>query len=293
MTLAHAGRLPNLAEVFAGLFPPHYRKRLVLMFRSFLDASEDGAGRCVTVAGFVGSVSGWCHVQDKWQGIRARLGVPYFHMVDFMAKEPRAPYDELTREERIALMVEHGKLVGSSLMFGVSTSLNLRDYYALSESDQALFDNNPRGYCIAQCMAQVSNLLKHQWDIDESVLYVVEVGGRGENAVVDSTMRIFIEAEGVRDTLRVFSVLPGTKKQFPGLDTADILAWLANQHSLKHREGEPPQPRSPYLNMIELDCESSYLYGDHLLAVRDTLRAVKPSSLTLFGRLAARRQGQG
>ena len=121
----------------------------------------------------------------------------------------------------------------------------------------------------------------------------MEVGGRGENAVVDSTMRIFKEAEGVRDTLRVFSVLPGTKKQFPGLDTADILAWLANQHSLKHREGEPPQPRSPYLNMIELDCESSYLYGDHLLAVRDTLRAVKPSSLTLFGRLAARRQGQG
>lgn len=286
----------NLAEVLNAAFPTRYHQRIVAVLQAFLDASEDGAGRCVTVAGFVGSIPGWCAVQERWQGVRDRLGVDFFHMTDFMATPPRPPYNKLDRGEKTALMVEHGKLIGQCLMFGVSTSLNLRDFYALSDSDRELFDNNPRGACLANCLGFVSKLFEEKWQIDESVLYVIETGGRGEAPFVEAMLNLFKEDDRVRDVLRVFSVMPVSKKSVAGLDTADIYAWLANQHALKY--SGVSQERTPYLNMIEVECESNYMYGDGLLAIRDELRDIQNERqaagvppITLFGRLAARRRG--
>jgi hypothetical protein len=202
------------------------------MIQSFLDASEDAAGRCVTVAGFFGSMSGWCKVQERMQGIRDRVGVPYLHMTDLMAKQSRPPYNRLKPPERTALITEIGELLGTCLMFGVSSSLNLRDFYALPEKDRALFDNNPRGHCLAQSIGLVSKLFEEEWEIDESVLYVVETGGRGEAPLVNAMWDLFRADPRVRDVLHVANVMPGSKKESPAFDTADIYARLANQHAL-------------------------------------------------------------
>src|SRR5712691_11837904 len=96
----------DMVELAMAAFPPRYRHRWIVMLQGFVDVSEDAASRVMTCAGFIGSVSGWCKVQDRMQRIRDFLGVEFLHMTELMAKDRRPPYDRLSPEERTELMIQ-------------------------------------------------------------------------------------------------------------------------------------------------------------------------------------------
>ena len=190
----------------------------------------------LSVGGFVSPAPRWSIIQNEWRKARAKAGVPYFHMTDFMSPNGR-PYRDWTYKKREAFITRLLTLLNEHALFGVGVALAVHDFHALPEADRALCDNNPYALCAAQCIGLVTKTLEDH-GAKTSALYVVETGGTGEAAFVAAMIRLTTASESIREALHIFSVVPGTKKQYPALDSADFFAWEMAQLAQRRRPNE-------------------------------------------------------
>ena len=231
------------------------------MLLAFVDASWDKNRQVVSVAGFLGVSSAWCAFQEHWQGVRNRWGLKFLRMTEFMSSHGE-PYATWSAAQRNALVSELTDLINKHLLCGTVVSLNLTDYYALSDEDRAVSGNNPFGLCAAQCLGLVASTFE-QFDIEESVLYVFEAGDRGEPAFRDAVRRLIRSSEPDRALLHVIDIRTETKSLAPAFDAADFLAWLHTQHALRFH-GQAVD-RTPYLEQVTVDIINHHMYGAGLL----------------------------
>jgi hypothetical protein len=85
-----------------------------MVTRAFLDGSKAGRGdaEILSVAGFVSPAPFWSIIQREWRKARAKAGVPYFHMTDFMSLHGR-PYKDWTPKKREAFMLAYSSSLTS------------------------------------------------------------------------------------------------------------------------------------------------------------------------------------
>src|SRR5207244_1999226 len=145
--------------------------------QAFIDASWDKSRRVVSVAGFLGAPPAWCAFQECWQGVRSRSGLKSLRMTEFMSPHGE-PYGTWPAARRNALVSDLTDLINKHLVCGAAVSLNLMDYYALSDEDRAVSGNNPFGLCAGQCLGLVASTFE-QFGIEESILYTFEAGDHG------------------------------------------------------------------------------------------------------------------
>lgn len=252
---------PDIREVFLGMFPLECPRRLVFMLRAFVDASVAGKPPVLSVAGFLGSVSGWSAFQRKWRQARSESGIPHFHMTDFMSRRA-TPYKDWPETKRTAVINRLIRLISNHTLFGVAVALNLSDFESQPAEEKILCGGNPYALCSAWCIGRAVKTLKER-SINESIIWVFEAGDKGQPAFTTQMHRLFSRHEEMRDTLRVLSVMPGTKKQFPAFDAADFLAWQMTQH-VPRMEGGHPAPMTPYLDSLSVPIYSHYMRGDSL-----------------------------
>lgn len=260
---------PEITEVFDGLFPPEYRQRLVVMLRAFLDGSTAGHPPILSVAGFVSSVEEWRKFQRHWRDARKKAGIDYFRTTDFMSCRAK-PYRHWDARKKGAMISRLLHLINVHARFGVAIALNLDDFRAQSAAIKRSWGYKPYRLCAAQCIGRVA-LALDDWGIRESVMYVFESGDEGEPAFRESMTRIVTASERFRKEMHVYSVMPGTKRQFPALDAADFLAWQSSQH-VQRMEGDNPAPRSSYMERLKIPIRSGVMRGNNLRewAVGDT-----------------------
>lgn len=254
------------------------------MLRAFVDASKanrPGDPPVLAIAGFVGTVPGWSSFQKKWREARTRSGIEYFHMTDFMSRKSK-PYRDWTEIKRKAVIGRLIDLVNSHLMFAVATAVNVPDFYAQSNRDVVRSGNNPYVFCACSCVALVAHALQFN-NINEPVLWVFESGDRGHPGFIAAMNRICLASEKTREDFRIFSVMPGTKKKFPGLDAADFLAWETPQHVQRMR-GDSPGGMSSYINRLTVKIFNHYVYGEHIRQfVADDTPEERAAIESLFG----------
>jgi hypothetical protein len=114
---------------------------------AFVDASWDKNRQVVSVAGFLGVSSAWCAFQEHWQGVRNRWGLKFLRMTEFMSSHGE-PYATWSAAQRNALVSELTDLINKHLLCGTVVSLNLTDYYALSDEDRWFQATTPLVYVL-------------------------------------------------------------------------------------------------------------------------------------------------
>jgi hypothetical protein len=120
----------------------------------------------------------------------------------------------------------------------------------MPEADKALCANNPYALCAAQCIGLVTKTMEER-GIREPVLYVVETGGTGEAAFVAAMVKLTTATESVREALHIFRVMPGSKKRFPGSDSADFFAWEMAQLA-QRKKGDDLVDLPAYMTRLEV-----------------------------------------
>lgn len=235
-----------------------------MQLRARVDASIDKRRRVMVVGGFIADAPKWEEIESEWRKERDRLGLDHFHMTDFMAKQ-KAPYKDWGMSERHAVVGRLTTLLNAHAAFSFCVGLNLSDYNSLPEEEKAISNHNPYALCAAQSIGLVAKSFEdHQ--INERVLYVFESGDDGDRAFREMMSRIATSDETVRQMLRILSVMPGTKRDFPGLDAADFYVWLVAQHVLKSSvyTGGPEVEIDGYLKLLTVESVTHYLGGQML-----------------------------
>ena len=217
----------EISAVFEGVFLPKYCQRLELMLRAFLDASTSGNPPILAVAGFVGRLDGWSTFHRKWRQARARAGIEYFHTTEFMSPNGR-PYNAWPPKKRTAMFNRLVSLINECVEFGVAVSLNVADYRRMLASGHAL-PTKPYRLCVGQCVNLVAKTLTDR-NVDERVIYVFDAGDDGAKAFKATMAMVIAASEKFREVARIYSIMPGAKKDFPAIDAADLLAWIFSHH---------------------------------------------------------------
>ncbi len=96
------------------------------MLRAFLDAGKTFPGLAlypaITVAGFVADLDRWAVFQSKWAKERKRLGIEYFHMVDYEAKK-KVPYRDWSNRKHANVLKKLVQITLENVSFGVAATI--------------------------------------------------------------------------------------------------------------------------------------------------------------------------
>lgn len=257
---------PEITEVFHGFWPPEYRRHLVFMLRAFLDASGLPRERLLVVGGLLGRVEAWGTFQREWRRAREKAGIPYFHMTDFMSPHGR-PYNTWEQRKREAVISRLAQLINDATVFGFAVALSLDAFKDQAKTDRSssirgLSSFTPYRLCAGQCLALAFRKLK-EFEIAEPVMYVFEAGDEGQPAFRASMARIVEASEEYRRQLGVFSVMPGTKRQFPALDAADFFVWEVAHHTAR-MDARGSVPTSGHLKRLTVPFFTGYLGVEEL-----------------------------
>jgi hypothetical protein len=245
------------------------------MLRAFFDASKTFPGKnlfpAYTVAGFVADVKAWSRFDRKWRKKLTDNGLQAFHMVDFEAGKKK-PYSEWTNRKRDEMISSLVSSIISNVKFGVVVTIPKVEFDALGKPLRDRFHDNPYMWIASYSMGLISRRLKAK-NIHESVIYVFESGDDGEPEFKHTMARIMRESERYKEVLQVFSIMPGLKSQFPGLNAADFLAWEIS-HALPCIVGLSDKPMRPTLRKVinAVQIEQQYMAATDIeeLARRDT-----------------------
>lgn len=240
------------------------------MVRGFADASVATKGNgpsILGIAGFISTIPAWCRFEEEERKIRREFGLEFFHMTDYMSVSGKAkPYCDWSDTKRDLCMDRIIHNINKNVMFGVAFAINLSDIDKEREkhqNDPLWSGNNPYMFCTSQFFTLTKMALESN-HINEQVLWIFESGDQGQKEFIWAMQRICTLSEKFREWAHIFSVMPGTKKQFPGLDAADFLAWETPQHVQRMITNAPHRPSS-YIRRIRRTIYDRYLHGSLLL----------------------------
>lgn len=280
----------DIREVFKGIFPLDYKDRLIAMLRAFFDASKTYPKKnsfpAYTIAGFVADVKAWRRFDRKWRKKLTDNDLKAFHMTDFEARRKK-PYSEWTDRKRDEMISSLISSIISNVNFGVVVTIPKSEFDRLGKPLRDRFHDNPYMWIASYSIGLISRHLKAK-NIHESVMYVFESGDDGEPEFKHTMTRIMLESERWKEALQVFSIMPGLKSQFPGLNAADFLAWEIS-NALPNIAGLSDEPMRPTLKRIidAVQIKQQYMAATDIeeLARRDTpekiVKMVKEYNLKL------------
>jgi hypothetical protein len=200
------------------------------MLRAFFDASktfpQKNSFPSLAVGGFVGKAEAWTKFQKQWREVRQKSGIEFFQTTEFMAGIP--PYHTWDERKKRAILSKMFSLI-RLMDFGVIAAISKVEYDALDRPTKDRFHDNPYLWCASYCLGLAARRLKKE-GINESVMYVFESGDQGEPQFKHAMHRLLKSSERFKDEYQIHSIIPGLKRQFPGLDSADFLAWEAAQY---------------------------------------------------------------
>lgn len=246
-----------------GLFTKAYPHRLVAVLRAYFDASETfGCPPVLVVAGFLGEESAWDRCQEQWHQALADCNLALFHMTDFEAQQA-PPWDRLN--DRDALLSRLVTFTTETAQVGAATVVRMDDYKAL-DNDTRRQVGKPFYLAACICIGVIARWCVNH-GINEKVAYFFESGDMGLPAFADAVRRIVTASDSFRTAMKIHSVTTGSKRDWPLLQTADILAWEIGHHIPKRFEFEQGPIRPSLDRLLSIGVETEYLDGKALRAI--------------------------
>jgi hypothetical protein len=195
----------------------------------YIDESGTHGAPLMIMAGFVGKLGQWADFDRKWRSVLKRFDVDYFH-----ARKVRQSKDRFKGwplQKKAAFISECAKIADRHTLFGFTTMVRKDDYeqYYLKgpKPNKARLDSM-YGICFRRSLSLICNsALDYLGRDDLQFHFVLEEGHKNAGDAV----RIFNEIKNgphsISRTLQTISF--GDKSSFPGLQGADINAYMAFQ----------------------------------------------------------------
>jgi Protein of unknown function (DUF3800) len=200
----------------------------------YIDESGTHGSPVTILAGWVVRLGQWANFDPKWRRMLKRRSVTHFHSKEI--RHTQGEFKGWTIAKKQDFLGEAAKLGVKNLEFGFTILLKEEDYqkyYVAGHRPQEVQLDSRYGLCFRYCIGLVSNLAVQSFDQPNlEIGFVLEAGhpnfGDAER-IFNRAKKSRLESEQfVVRTLRTLAA--NEKKDFPGLQIADAIAYSAFQH---------------------------------------------------------------
>lgn len=201
----------------------------------FIDESGTHDSGYTILGGWVGRLGQWAGFDPKWDKLLKRSELTYFHSKKMRGSQGEFKGWDIERKQ--AFMGKASALAPKNLEFGFSVTMRDVDYkrlYLAGGRPKGGRLDSRYGLCFRHCLSFVSH---HAIDAfkqaDELKIHFVMESGHKNYGDAD---RIFNEVKKSRLTNEQYivetlaTITCGDKKDFPGLQIADVGAYSTYQH---------------------------------------------------------------
>ena len=189
-----------------------------------LGYDEGGAGDILLVSMQLGMTDKSKRMKKLWKKELSKVGIPYFHSVDFK-NFSGGIFRDLDQPKRAKLLECLGELIRLRLEVGISTHVNERLYKTNTRPDFRSKWASPYTFAIWALVLGAHAYLK-EFDLGFDVNVLIEDGHRNSRQALDmfETLKNAPESDDFRP-LKILTVGLGSKKDHPILQAADMLAY--------------------------------------------------------------------
>lgn len=201
------------------------------------DSGSHGSGVFV-LAGYLATEHNWQAISQAWKAaLDEEPRVDYFHMgSNYHGDPPFDGWDEGKRTTKRQRMLDVVKQFNTSLV-EISSTITWDDYNSLDSRFREAFPN-PYFFCFHGVVSLVKDWLIKEKPIDGQlhVSYTFDIGSALESRIQDHFF-------GVRTRYPQFEQYVGglcfeDDRYLPGLQMADVIAWLLRRDIVKPRQDE-------------------------------------------------------
>jgi hypothetical protein len=207
-----------------------------MIVKFYIDESGTHSESPVLImGGWVGRLGQWSDFDLRWNKLLKRSGLTYFH-----SKEMRHSKDEFKGWDgfrKFGFTQMAADVALKSLEFGFTISLNKKAYhehYVNNHRPKKIPLDTQYGICFRHCLSIVPQMAKEAFKRNLDIKFVLEAGHKNAG----DAERIFdlVKNKGLKhpEEKKIVEMLGtitfGDKKEFPGLQAADVNAYAAFQH---------------------------------------------------------------
>lgn len=215
-------------------------ERLFVIITTFIDESGTHGGPVHLMGCLVGNVKHWESFDLEWRQHLADNGLTYYHSKKL--KHTQGEFKGWKRDQKRRFLTKAAQLTEQHTMLGVTAVMGYSDYnkyYVANERPPEVQLDSKYGLLFRFCLLRIIDLLRYRLgDPDDLDLYFVLESG---HVNFGDALRIFnrLKERGPSDIRRVLKTLiPGDKKDYPGLQGADSGA----HHGLDNELGRSKPP---------------------------------------------------
>ena len=216
------------------LFHKWEPERLFVLVTVYIDESGTHGSGYTILGGWVGRLGQWSGFDPEWRRLLKQNGLPYFHSRKLRHSKP--PFEGWRDDRKSAFMAKAARLATKNLAFGFTVSLSDSDYdehYVAGYRPKRAPLDSRYGLCFRFMVGVVSNLIREAFpNRPLDVHFVLESGHRNYGDAERVFHLIKSSKEPKEDWLVAMlrTLTSGDKKDFPGLQVADVLAYNAFAH---------------------------------------------------------------
>jgi hypothetical protein len=218
-----------------------HRKIAVLICK--LDASgTDAANPIVTIAGYVGILSGWLDFEVRARAVLDQFGVKLLHAKEFYDTD--GDFRGWTRDKKEHFARQLQECIVGRLELGITTSLVKAEFLKMKRERNVGHNESPMGFCLRHSMARLlGDVIMQEAFAKGYDLTIVHEDG---DANAGDAQRIFnlLKALSPWHNKVLLSFGFADKGSSVGLQIGDFLAVTSRKYVGKHSatDGYPEQP---------------------------------------------------
>jgi len=231
----------------------------------FDDSGTHDDSVAVAVGGYLATREAWGVFQERWKAILDEHEIPFFHMVDFEARQKQ--FDGWENDKRIALQTKLIRLIREHTQITISAATIKADYPAVKEH----YGVSDYIYTLYQALGGVASWAKRD-DFPGPVDYVFSqrAASSGE---LDTLRRRIEEDRVLKRQLRLGSWTVADMREINPLQAADIIAFETYKemcnYIVPNRE-ERPRRKSMEELIKGADIFNGYFYKGNFRALQAT-----------------------
>jgi hypothetical protein len=219
--------IEGLGMLALTLFDRWQRDAVFVLVRAFIDESGTGGDPRIMLGALVARAHRWHAFHQHWQRLLDTEGIEFSHVVAMENKEP--PFEDWGMQRTAAFVRRARKRMDKNCDFGMTVALSLDDHekHFRSKLAKRTHRDSCYGTCARAMMAAVTAESISVFGPDTILNFVFENNDRFEDA-----RRIFndYKTHGGRIAHHLGKIAPGEKREFGGLQGADLVASLGRRN---------------------------------------------------------------
>jgi Protein of unknown function (DUF3800) len=218
------------------------------MNAAYLDDSGTHADSpFVSVAGAIGAVPLWGKFSDKWNRKLSKLGLEHFHMAEFVSGY--GPYNGWDQRKRHAVLSGFIQLITNHASFLVGAATTPTDFSGAYARCPTPYIKDAYHLCAVLTLPSIGYWVAES-HTREPAAVIFETGNKLMDEYVRAIRSDFTERHR-QEQYGINSVTVGTKKDFPPLQAADIIAY-GTYKARAQKTGLQPYLQDAYSSLFKM-----------------------------------------